>query len=126
MPSSRPDPSINDCQEVAAIKIGAEPPKSEISIITNKKFLCRLFIAMYRHHTPRLASRSLPLDFKNLWAILSETPVASLCDAPHFCGNGNSIFCLPGLEYHTNTTFAPDPTTLKPLGFPSFPLQGPM
>ncbi|KKS95361.1 MAG: Recombinase, partial [Candidatus Giovannonibacteria bacterium GW2011_GWB1_43_13] len=32
---------------------------------------------------PRLASRSLLLDFKNPWAILSETPVASLCDAPH-------------------------------------------
>ena len=30
---------------------------------------------------PRLASRSLLLDFKNPWRILAETPVASLCDA---------------------------------------------
>jgi len=43
---------------------------------------------------PRLASRSLLLDFKNPWRILSETPVASLCDAPHFGENGDSIFWL--------------------------------
>ena len=43
---------------------------------------------------PRLASRSLLLDFKNPWAILSETPVASLCDAPNFGENGDSISWL--------------------------------
>ena len=43
---------------------------------------------------PRLASRSLLLDFKNPWRILAETPVASLCDAPHFGENGDSIFWL--------------------------------
>jgi len=43
---------------------------------------------------PRLASRSLFLDFKNPWRILAETPVASLCDAPHFGENGDSIFWL--------------------------------
>jgi len=39
---------------------------------------------------PRLASRSLLLDFKNPWRILAETPVASLCDAPHFGEKTNS------------------------------------
>jgi len=39
---------------------------------------------------PRLASRSLSLDFKNPWQILSETPVASLCDAPNFGENANA------------------------------------
>src|SRR3989344_4360166 len=39
---------------------------------------------------PRLASRSLLLDFKNPWRYLSETPVASLCDAPHFGEKTNS------------------------------------
>ncbi len=43
---------------------------------------------------PRLASRSLFLDFKNPWRILAETPVASLCDAPNFGENGDSIFWL--------------------------------
>ena len=43
---------------------------------------------------PRLASRSLFLDFKNPWRILAETPVASLCDAPHFGENGDSISWL--------------------------------
>lgn len=47
---------------------------------------------------PRLASRSLFLDFKNPWRILAETPVASLCDAPNFGENGDSIFGLPGLD----------------------------
>ena len=39
---------------------------------------------------PRLASRSLLLDFKNPWLILSETPVESLCDAPNFGEKTNS------------------------------------
>ncbi|PJB83015.1 MAG: hypothetical protein CO088_02390, partial [Candidatus Yonathbacteria bacterium CG_4_9_14_0_8_um_filter_46_47] len=43
---------------------------------------------------PRLASRSLLFHFKNPWRILSETPVASLCDAPHFGENGDPIFWL--------------------------------
>src|SRR3989338_927627 len=47
---------------------------------------------------PRLASRSLLLDFKNPWRILAETPVASLCDAPNSGGNGDSIFWLRGLD----------------------------
>ena len=47
---------------------------------------------------PRLASRSPLLDFKNPWAILSETPVASLCDAPHFGEKTNSETWLPDLE----------------------------
>jgi hypothetical protein len=41
-------------------------------------------LTVRRTENPRLASRSLLLDFKNPWAILSETLVASLCDAPHF------------------------------------------
>ncbi|MBP6855209.1 MAG: hypothetical protein KBD26_03390, partial [Candidatus Pacebacteria bacterium] len=43
---------------------------------------------------PRLASHSLFLDFKNPWRILAETPVASLCDAPNFSENGDSISWL--------------------------------
>ena len=39
---------------------------------------------------PRLVSRSLFLDFKNPWRILAETPVVSLCDAPHFGEKTNS------------------------------------
>ena len=52
---------------------------------------------------PRLASRSLFLDFKNPWRILAETPVASLCDAPNFGGNGDSIFWLPGRDSNPDT-----------------------
>ena len=52
---------------------------------------------------PRLASRSLLLDFKNPWAILSETPVASLCDAPNFSENGDSIFWLRDLDSNQDT-----------------------
>ena len=52
---------------------------------------------------PRLASRSLLLDFKNPWRILAETPVASLCDAPHFGENGDSIFLLRGKESDLHT-----------------------
>ena len=45
---------------------------------------------------PRLASRSLLLDFKNPWRILAETPVASLCDAPNFGEKTNfeTLLCL--------------------------------
>ena len=39
---------------------------------------------------PRLASRSLLLDFKNPWRILAETPVASRGIAPHFGEKTNS------------------------------------
>ena len=38
---------------------------------------------------PRLASRSLLLDFKNPWRILAETPYATLCVAPNFSKNDN-------------------------------------
>ena len=38
---------------------------------------------------PRLASRSLSLDFKNPWRILAETETASLRDAPNFAENSN-------------------------------------
>ncbi len=34
------------------------------------------------------------MDFKNPWRILAETPVASLCDAPNFGENANSISWL--------------------------------
>ena len=38
---------------------------------------------------PRLASRSLLLDFKNPWRILAETPIASLRDALNFDEKAN-------------------------------------
>jgi len=47
---------------------------------------------------PRLASRSLSLDFKNPWRYLSETPVASLCDAPNFGEKTNSETWLRALD----------------------------
>jgi hypothetical protein len=54
---------------------------------------------------PRLASRSLLLDFKNPWRILADYPVASLCDAPNFGENGDSIFWLRDLDSNQDTRF---------------------
>ena len=53
-------------------------------------------LTVRRTENPRLASRSLLLDFKNPWRILAETTVASLCDALHFGENGDlhSGLCL--------------------------------
>ena len=51
-------------------------------------------LTVRRTENPRLASRSLLLDFKNPWRILAETPVASLCDAPHFGEKTNFEFVL--------------------------------
>src|SRR3989344_1087562 len=52
---------------------------------------------------PRLASRSLLLDFKNPWRYLSETPVASLCDAPHFGEKTNSETWLGDRDSNPDT-----------------------
>jgi hypothetical protein len=57
-------------------------------------WLAKLFLTVRRTENPRLASRSLLLDFKNPWRILTETPVASLCDAPNFGENANFEFGL--------------------------------
>ncbi len=54
---------------------------------------------------PRLASRALLLDFKNPWAILSEPPVASPCDAPYFGEKMNSETWLPDLDSNQNGDF---------------------
>ena len=51
-------------------------------------------LTVRRTENPRLASRSLLLDFKNPWRILAETSVASLCDAPNFGENANSVSLL--------------------------------
>jgi len=51
-------------------------------------------LTVRRTENPRLASRSLLLDFKNPWRILAETPVASLCDVPNFGENANSTSWL--------------------------------
>ena len=53
---------------------------------------------------PRLASRSLLLDFKNPWRILAETPVASLCDAPNFGEKTNSETWLRDLDSNQDDT----------------------
>jgi len=47
---------------------------------------------------PRLAFRSLLLDFKNPWRILAETPYATLCVASNFSKNDNFFARLGDLE----------------------------
>jgi len=61
---------------------------SEENLETKRDFLKKI------GSNPRLASRSLFLDFKNPWRILAETPVASLLYAPNFGENRDSIFWL--------------------------------